>query len=53
MVDPKLANVIRLASGSVILRTMATGANMAFALTNFPRDFYTYYYLLTHIIALY
>jgi hypothetical protein len=38
VVDPNVANLIQWASGSKILRPMATGINPEFAITNLPRD---------------
>lgn len=38
VIDPNVANIIQWASGSKILRLMATGINPEFAITNLPRD---------------
>lgn len=38
VIDPNVANLMQWASGSKILRPMATGINPAFAITNLPRD---------------
>lgn len=38
VIDPNVANLVQWVSGSKILRPMATGINLAFALTNLPRD---------------
>jgi hypothetical protein len=38
LIDETVAQTIRIASGSFILKPMATGLNMEFAVTNLPRD---------------
>jgi len=40
MIKAELANRIRFASGSAIVRPLATGYNPGFALVNFPRDIF-------------